>query len=62
MKYRVARRVSTRKSTDPESAEYGQWINLAPGQKVNVADLPDHAPVDEWVASGHLKPVKEKAA
>jgi hypothetical protein len=56
-KYRVIRRCSTRRTPDSD-----EWVNLSPGQVVDAKALPIHAPVDEWLASGHLAPVKEKKA
>lgn len=57
--YRVVARTSTRKSLDPKSPDYGVWVDFEPGSIVR--SWPDHAPVDEWVASGHWQPVKSKA-
>lgn len=50
--YLVVRRTSVRRT--PKS---DKWINYLPGSVVRSA--PEHAPVVEWVASGHWKPIEE---
>lgn len=56
--YRVVSDTSTRASTDPGSSDYEQWVHFAAGQTVKA--WPEHAPVDEWVASGHWEPALQK--
>lgn len=56
--YRVLSDTSTRASADPDSPDYDTWVHFEAGQKVTT--WPDHAPVDDWVASGHWAPVKGK--
>lgn len=52
--YLVVGRTSTRKSADPKSPGYETWVDFEPG--MTVITWPKHAPVDEWVASGHWQP------
>lgn len=56
--YLVHGRTSTRRSLDPESPDYEEWADFEDGQVVT--EWPVHAPVEEWVASGHWEPVKER--
>ena len=56
-RYRVVARTST--LLDPEDRDKG-WVNFDKGQIVSA--WPKHAPVGEWVKSGHWKPVKEAKA
>ena len=58
--YRVLSDTSTRASPDPKSPEFETWVHFRAGQKVS--NWPEHAPVDEWVASGHWKAIEEKPA
>lgn len=53
--YRVHGRTSTRKSIDPESPDFEVWVDFEDGQIVR--RWPKHAPVGEWVDSGHWEPV-----
>lgn len=50
--YRVLRRTSVRRTPNSD-----KWIVYLPGAVVRSA--PEHAPVAEWVASGHWQIVKE---
>lgn len=49
--YLVVGRTSTRKSTDAKSPDFEVWVDFEPGRKVS--SWPTHAPVEEWIASGH---------
>lgn len=51
--YLVLASTSTRVSLDRRSPGYRDWIHYRPGDVVTA--WPDHAPVEEWVASGHWK-------
>lgn len=59
MAYRVVDDTSTRASADPASPEYEEWVHFRAGQRVS--KWPEHAPVDQWVASGHWVEVPTKA-
>jgi hypothetical protein len=59
-RYLVTERTSTRRSPDPVSPEYETWVDFAPGQVVT--SWPAHAPVAEWVDSGHWAEKKAGAA
>lgn len=52
-KYRVVARVSTRRSPDPASPDYESWIDYEPGDVI--AHPPEHLPIAELLASGHLE-------
>ena len=52
-RYEVVSGTSTRRSINPRSSEYGEWVNYRPGDIAT--NWPRHAPVAEWVASGHWK-------
>ena len=52
--YRVLSDTSTRASVDPESPDYETWLHFPAGTLVK--RWPAHAPVEEWVASGHWAP------
>ena len=52
--------VSVRKSTDFEDPDYGDFVTFRPGRKITEDKLPPHAPVDEWLKSGHLEVVKDE--
>jgi len=56
-KYKVLSDTSTRASVDPKSPDYERWLHWAAGQTATT--WPAHAPVDEWVASGHWQPVAD---
>lgn len=56
--YRVVAGTSTRKSPDPASPDYEVWVDFIPGEVVT--RWPAHAPVDEWVASGHWVPIEKE--
>ena len=57
--YTVLSDTSTRASADPRNeADYGTWLHFAAGD--TVTSWPDHAPVDEWVESGHWAPAAKK--
>lgn len=55
-RYRVVAGTSTRKSADPKSEDYAVWVDFHPGDVVTT--WPKHAPVGEWVASGHWEEVE----
>lgn len=57
MKYRVHDGTSVRKSPDPKSAQYDEWLHFEEGQVVS--KWPAHADVEGWVASGHWAPVEK---
>lgn len=44
---------STRASLDPKDPGFEQWVDFHPGDVATA--WPEHAPVAEWVASGHWK-------
>lgn len=56
--YRVISDTSTRASTDPAAPEYEQWVHFRAGQRVS--SWPEHAPVEEWVTSGHWVALAQK--
>jgi hypothetical protein len=56
-RYLVTERTSTRRSVDPASPDFQIWVDFEPGQVVT--RWPAHAPVAEWVESGHW--VEKKA-
>ena len=58
--FRVNEGVSTRKSTDFEDPDFGDFVMLRPGRKYAEDKLPSHAPVDEWLKSGHLDVVEDE--
>lgn len=49
--YLVVGRTSTRQSVDPASPDFGVWVDFEPGDVVR--KWPAHAPVADWIASGH---------
>ena len=49
--YRVHGRTSTRASVDADDPRFNEWVNFEDGEVY--ADWPAHAPVEDWVASGH---------
>lgn len=53
--YLVVASTSTRRTLDPDAPDYNEWVDFAP--ESIVSDWPAHAPIDEWVASGHWLPV-----
>lgn len=57
-KYRVLTDTSTRKSPDPGSPEYEEWLRWEAGD--TVTSWPDHLPVDQLVADGHWEPVAKR--
>jgi len=52
-RYQVMAGTSTRRSARRHSPGFEQWIHYRPGDIVT--DWPEHAPVADWVASGHWK-------
>lgn len=56
--YRVIADTATRASDDPASADYERWIDFPAG--ATVTDWPAHAPIEEWVASGHWTPAPHR--
>ena len=57
--FRVVEGTSLRKSTDFEDPEYGEFLTYRPGRKVEEDKVPSHAPVAEWIKSGHWEVVEE---
>ena len=55
--YKVLSDTSTRVNPDPDSPDYDNWLFYPAGSTVKF--WPDHAPVEEWVASGHWQPIAE---
>lgn len=55
--YRVVARTSVRASDDPDAQAFESWIDFEPGDVVST--WPAHAPVEEWVKSGHWEAVDE---
>lgn len=49
--YRVVAGTSVRASADPTSTDFERWVDFHAGQRVS--SWPDHAPIDEWLATGH---------
>lgn len=49
--YRVVDGTSVRKSNDPASADYDEWLFWEPGDLVS--EWPEHADVKGWIESGH---------
>ena len=58
-KYRVTSDTSTRASPDPSSPDYEKWLYWQAGE--TTTSWPDHAPVDEWVTTGHWEALPESA-
>jgi hypothetical protein len=58
--FRVVEGVSTRESTDFDSADYGEFVQFRPGRKITEDKFPAHAPLDEWLKSGHLEVVEDE--
>lgn len=52
----VVSSVSTRRLPQEDCEE---WLDFRPGKTYPRSAFPKHAPVDEWISSGHLKPVRE---
>ena len=52
--------VSIRESTDFEDPKYGEFVQYRPGRKVSEDKLPAHAPVAEWLKSGHLEVAEDE--
>jgi hypothetical protein len=44
---------STRRSSHRGTKAFDEWIHYQPGDLVT--EWPEHAPVGEWLASGHWK-------
>jgi hypothetical protein len=51
--YFVVAGTSTRASLDPESEDFATWVDFEPGDIVPRGNVPAHAAVDEWLASGN---------
>ena len=58
IRYKVLSDTSTRANPDPESPDYETWQHWAAGEIAT--SWPAHAPVDEWVASGHWEPIAKR--
>ena len=56
--YRVESDTSVRRSADPDSPEWDEWLHYAAGDVVT--NPPEHADVDGWLASGHWIPIEDE--
>lgn len=56
-RYRVIDDTTVRASPDPEAPD--EWIQYPAGSEVS--EVPKHADVEGWVASGHWLPITEPA-
>lgn len=56
--YLVIGRTSTRANADPGSPDFETWVNFEIGDVATA--WPAHAPIDEWLASGHWEPAEKE--